>query len=237
MAEERTVWFSDEFTPRRDWTWSGNFYFAAAIRSYCWFRCACQSSRTRENITTAVYPSGFFHILATIGVGERPDGSMNIGAPASQTSVLQVLPPQTGPNPPAGSCGNDGRQFCTMSRPTGLLGPIPQTPPNATEVIATPPWTHKLTQCGSFCTRPQDCGGGSGIAEGVQCRCALPSPKDSRTLGLDPVAPALVCLALAAVSGLAGRNVGASLDETGSEYQCACNDTSVSGRCCGNPDG
>ncbi|KAL9032805.1 MAG: hypothetical protein Q9180_006298, partial [Flavoplaca navasiana] len=36
----RTVWFSDEFTPRLEWTWSGNFLASVAIRTYCWRRCA-----------------------------------------------------------------------------------------------------------------------------------------------------------------------------------------------------
>ncbi|KAL8707139.1 MAG: hypothetical protein Q9225_007819, partial [Loekoesia sp. 1 TL-2023] len=153
VTEERTVWFSDEFTPRHDWTWSGNFYLAAVVRTYCWYRCTCQSSPIHENLTTAVFPSRFFSILARVGIEQLADGSMSLQAPASETSLLQVLPPQTGANPPAGSCGSDGKQFCTKSWPVDLLGAIPQTPPNATQIVATPPWTHKLTQRSMQMTR------------------------------------------------------------------------------------
>ncbi|KAL8731132.1 MAG: hypothetical protein Q9181_004415 [Wetmoreana brouardii] len=241
VSEDRTVWFSDEFTPRQDWAWSGNAYLAITIRTYCWYRCACRIAPTRENLTTALFATDLFRIISGFSSTEQPDGSINLQSPGSQTSVLQVLPPQTGSNPSAGSCGSDRRQFCSMSWPTDLLGPIPQTPPNATQILSPPPGAHKLTQCGSFCQRPQDCGGGSGVGAGVQCHCAVPSPQDVRVLGLDPVAPPLVCLALLAAaktaSGLAGRDRGLFLDERGLEYRCACNETFVSESCCDSSDG
>lgn len=240
-AERREVWFSDEFTPRHDWSWSGNFYLAAALRSYCWFRCACQIGPERENLTDAVIPSRLFQVVARSAFSQNSDGSINLVGTGSQTSHLQVLPPQHGNNPPAGSCGSDRRQFCDMKWPAYFLGStLPQTPPDATQILPPAPGNHNLTQCGSFCHGPKDCGGGPGIEEGAACRCGDPSPADRQRLNLDPVGFSLICLAMVASkpqSGLAGRDGGRFLDERGLEYKCACNSTFISESCCGSSDG
>ncbi|KAI4201001.1 MAG: hypothetical protein LQ350_003570 [Teloschistes chrysophthalmus] len=241
VTERREVWFSDEFTPRYDWSWSGNFYLSAALRSYCWFRCACQTDPQRENLTDAVIPSRLFQVLARSAFSQNADGSINLVGTGSQTSQLQVLPPQSGQNPPAGSCGSDKRQFCEMKWPAYFLGStLPQTPPDATQILPPAAGNHNLTQCGSFCHKSQDCGGGPGVEEGAACKCVDPSPADRQRLGLDPVGFSLVCLAMVASkprSGLAGRDEGRFLDERGLEYRCACNSTFVSESCCGSSDG
>ncbi|KAL9576579.1 MAG: hypothetical protein Q9212_006983, partial [Teloschistes hypoglaucus] len=183
VTERREVWFSDEFTPRYDWSWSGNFYLSAALRSYCWFRCTCQNNPQRENLTDAVIPSRLFQVLARSAFSQNADGSINLVGTGSQTSQLQVLPPQNGPNPPAGSCGTDKRQFCDMKWPAYFLGStLPQTPPDATQILPAAAGSHNLTQCGSFCHRLQDCGGGPGIEEGAACKCVDPSPADRQRL-------------------------------------------------------
>ena len=95
----------------------------------------------------------------------------------------------------------------------------------------------KLTVCGSYCNGPQDCGS-SDVTE--SCFCAIPSPADSRTLGLDIVDPVAVCLILAMTtisSPLNGRSVSGYVDEREMAYQCRCNSTYTSNECCGSRDG
>ena len=41
------VWFSDEFTPRLEWTWD-NFQASARIRYFCWSQCYCNQYRRPE---------------------------------------------------------------------------------------------------------------------------------------------------------------------------------------------
>lgn len=83
----------------------------------------------------------------------------------------------------------------------------------------------------------QDCGS-SDVME--SCSCAIPSPADSRTLGLDIVDPVAVCLILAMTtisSPLNGRSVSGYVDEREIAYQCRCNLTYTSNECCGSRDG
>ena len=110
IREARTVWFSDEFTARYKWTYYGNFNLAAAVRGYSWLRCGCRYSPMRNiNTTSGPIVSELFHILGSQYIGTGQDGSMNVGDFRSQTILLQVLPPQTSPKPPSGTCGSDGR--------------------------------------------------------------------------------------------------------------------------------
>ncbi|KAL9064604.1 MAG: hypothetical protein Q9161_008781 [Pseudevernia consocians] len=55
----KTVWFSDELTPRHDWTFNGPnfFFFAAAIRTYCWPLCACNGVPQRKGLAAEVLNS------------------------------------------------------------------------------------------------------------------------------------------------------------------------------------
>ncbi|KAI9893081.1 MAG: hypothetical protein M1814_000628, partial [Vezdaea aestivalis] len=39
---EPDIWFSDEYTPRFEWTWSSNWRFAALVRTFCWSKCRCK---------------------------------------------------------------------------------------------------------------------------------------------------------------------------------------------------
>lgn len=195
-----------------------------------------------------------WRITATHQLARQSDGSITLEAAGSgdgsggggggagatgeagRTSLGLVLPRQRGAKPAAGRCGHDHRQFCPEKWPVDVLGPVPRAPPDATLVWKAPGDGGKnLTQCGSRCKSPRDCGIGDGSGEDG-CFCALPSPQDSRRLGLDPVAPMAVCLALvhAAVSGgIMGREVGRFVDERGEMYRCLCNETYVSHECCG----
>ncbi|KAL8853905.1 MAG: hypothetical protein Q9221_001212 [Calogaya cf. arnoldii] len=134
----RTVWFSDEFTPRLEWTWSGNFLASVAIRTYCWRRCACAFKPTKENLTTSVFGLSVWPLLQDIYVAEASDGSMTLQTQDSQTSLMQILPAQPpvtrigGAAPAAGTCGIDGKQFCEIPWPVEILGPdIPRAPPRS----------------------------------------------------------------------------------------------------------
>ena len=237
----RTVWFSDTFTPRLEWTWGDNFFAAAAIRFWCWQRCACATNPTKEDPAAKMFINPVWNIIASQNIAQHGDGSLTLESTGSQQSEMQILPAQVAAsrlNPngsPAGTCGADKQQFCPQSWPTSILGPISemQTPPNATLVVKDPA-SKDFTKCGQYCDTPQDCGPSDSQDT---CVCALPSPKDVRTLGLDPVAPKTICLALALViTGISGRDVPEYLDESGLPYHCACNSGYVSSNCCGNPD-
>jgi len=255
----RTVWFSDELTPRHEWTWGGpNFFASAAIRTWCRMRCRCKKSPSKTDPLKQLLGSTVWNIIASQNIAANPDGSMTIQGTNSQQSEQQVLPAQPGANRlhgiAAGTCGPDKLQFCPSTWPTEILGDIKQmlTPPNATEIIAPPasPPTKDFTTCGRYCSKQKDCGPGDSQRD---CFCGLPSPKDAYTLGLDPISPVSVCLVLAlTVAGISGRDVPVLeggfaapapapalqyLDERGEAYQCPCNSTYISSSCCGVKDG
>ena len=154
----RTVWFSDEFTPRLEWTWSGNFLASVAIRTYCWRRCACEYRPTKENLTTSVFGLSVWPLLEDVYVAEAPDGSMTLQNLNSQLSLMQILPSQrpatrlAAAAPAAGTCGIDGKQFCEISWPADILGPdIPRAPPNPSQVVKPAAAAHpsrNFTECG-----------------------------------------------------------------------------------------
>ncbi|KAI9892833.1 MAG: hypothetical protein M1814_000992 [Vezdaea aestivalis] len=98
--------------------------------------------------------------------------------------------------------------------------------------------------CGTTCTGPADCGGGSGGSRGCRCRVDRSSPHLSETY--DPIIGRVVkytfaasCYLAAANSGLGpagamgGRKRGLELDG----MACACNATYVSEGCCESEDG
>lgn len=242
----KTVFFSDELTPRHDWTFNGpNFFFAAAIRTYCWPLCACNGVPQKKGPAADVFNSVLWNIVAGQSFAQHGDGSVTLGATDSQQGEMQILPPQPpsnrlSPTPPAGTCGPDGKQFCPATWPTDLLGPIPRAPPNATLIVADanpPASSRNFTTCGQYCSAPSDCGPGDAEDD---CFCAIPSAQDAKTLGLDPVAPVSVCLVLAlAITGISGRDDSSSryLDGRGEPYQCPCNVTYISNECCGKRDG
>ena len=237
----RTVWFSDEFTPRLEWTWGNNFFAAAAIRFYCWQRCACRKNPSKLDPVKPLFLNPIWNIISSQNLAQHGDGSLTLESTGSQQSEMQILPAQTPGNRlsrgwQAGTCGPDKMQFCQKPWPTEILGPLRnmQSPPNATLIVKDPS-SDNFTKCGKFCDSTSDCGP-SGSQD--TCLCALPSPEDARKLNLDPVGRKTICLALAlAVTGISGRDLPQYLDDRGSPYQCACNSTYISSDCCGSKDG
>lgn len=151
----------------------------------------------------------------------------------------------------AGGCGEDGKQFCPGPWPFDELGPVPRAPPGSSEIFP-PVAAHdggekegSLTVCGGRCTGNRECAS-SGL-DLYACDCAYPNEGDARMLGLDPVAPPSICLALekgafGLRSGLVGRRdrglgVGRYTDANGIPYQCRCNATYTANECCGKRDG
>ena len=112
-ATEHEVWFSDEMTPRYEYTWGGgNFDLAASIRTYCYAHCWCKSvgksmtSRRSFRIWQFLRNSHFI---------DRSNGGIDYGrrGPLSHDvykKLASVLPPQNGPDgPTSGTCGPDGK--------------------------------------------------------------------------------------------------------------------------------
>lgn len=143
------MWFSDELTPRHDWTWTGgNFNFVASLRFYCYRHCVCASRPTRD----PAIRQGFWRWLdhqCIVDRGKRGqavarcDGTQdgpelqgvskrdgNQASASSTTPAIQILPAQVrGQAFVAGSCGRNGKDFCPSAWNTGFLGgPPPKSP-------------------------------------------------------------------------------------------------------------
>ena len=234
----REVWFSDRMTPRLDWTWTaGNFFASASIRFFCRRRCTCTSNlnknSTEDDAAKRVWPLLPDHKLAQFKNGALYLQSS--GAGGSQSS-LQVLPPQRGVGSSSGRCGVNGTDFCPYAWDERTYGPAPSVPPDTTDIIK-PLNSANSTVCGNTCHGPSDCGS---TDSGYNCSCAFPSSDDARTLGLDPVVPAAVCLALFVTSmqsQLGGRDTRSYVDAKGLPHTCKCNETFTGIECCGAING
>ena len=221
-------------TPRLDWTWGGgNFFAAASIRMHCIRYCRCTSwpnGRTTNN----TYLNGLWNFIGGAQLALRPSGQIDLQS-TSNAHLATVLPAQNDPGSTSGTCGVNGNQFCPQPWPTPLLGPIPRSPPDATDIVRpgpNPGTNNNLTTCGNKCQGPQDCGG---VDDEKACACAIPSGEDAKALGLDPVFPVAVCLVLmhsnfGGKGGLIGRREG-------KPWRCLCNVTFAHGECCGSRDG
>ncbi|KAI4205286.1 MAG: hypothetical protein LQ350_000609 [Teloschistes chrysophthalmus] len=204
----REVWFSDEITPRYEWTWN-NFIASLGIRFYCYQRCACTFQPSPTDNTAAFWMKPqvkIWRFLHGYEARQNADGSLTYEKVGASSSSGQVLPaPSQGGTHCAGPCGMDGRAFCSSPWPTALLGPIQQMqePPDPIiEAVKPRPGSHELTTCGSFCKSVLDCGrkDTEAAASDTDCTCATPSPAQWRYLGFDAVVPAAVCLALMATT-------------------------------------
>lgn len=249
---DNQVWFSDEMTPRYEYTWGGgNFFLAASLRTYCYAHCYCTSvgkARTRHK-TYTLWQFLRNHQLIAHGNGAMDYGKRRPLDTGVYQRIAQVFPPRAGAAPYAsGTCGVDGKQFCPAPWPEAQLGPIPRAPPFSTEIVLASPdaaGKKNLTVCGNKCSGQSDC---SPAQDGYACDCALPNVEDAQVLGLDPVAPPSICLSLGLLafgfvsrhkSGLQGRDGVGSIyvDEGGVPYQCRCNATYTGHECCGSRDG
>ena len=157
----QTVWFSDEMTPRVDWTWDGGYFFASAsIRMHCYLNCNCSLGKTDKTPTERVWRFVDGHQLALRDNGQidledsAPTDSSSVGGSGTSGSGgdepdpkrirMTVLPKQNdytyqtgGLNSTAGlpSGGPSGNPLVPQAWPTRMLGPVPSAPPNATEVV------------------------------------------------------------------------------------------------------
>ena len=151
-------------------------------------------------------------------------------------SGREILPPQKkrpGERTSAGTCGEDGRQFCVEPWPSRLLGPVPTAPPDLRaldEVVIEDP-DADVGQCGNRCTGQYDCNEGD-HADG-SCDCTVLDPVGAKLYGVDPVVPPSLCMLIVKGNG-AVRLSGRGLE---GDRVCQCNGTYASSRCCGSKDG
>ena len=214
-------------TPRHDWTWAGgNLRFVASLRWHCSRVCFCSQDPSHDNVTTDLW-----RILESLSIIDQ-DKSLYLISKAID-SRTQILPPQTGPNPPSGTCGVGGTNFCPLDWNFNAWGPVPTVPVGATDIIKPEVPSTNISVCGNKCHGSSDCGS---IDHQYSCSCAIPTQRDIRTLGLDPVAPVAICIALFASSmnsnSLNGRNVPRFTDYTGISHTCRCNATFIADDCC-----
>ena len=104
-VQQSVVWFSDEMTPRYEWTWPGGLWFAsAAIRFYCWRRCVCSNNPTVDKSTSPIWKWMTDHELY-----QGNHGSIFVRQTSQPGNTQMVLPEQDTQSPQAGRCGSDGR--------------------------------------------------------------------------------------------------------------------------------
>ncbi len=222
------MWFSDAFTPRRDWTFSHSINVAMAIRSYCHANCRCAIEARRER------PAGqlTWQVTEDLETITMAPGPVSLYRSSSGDSLLEILPNPQFP-PSSGTCGVNKRQFCVKPWPKDLLGPIPRRPPRMKVGPPTVAAPTAPTQCGTSCTKQSDCRPSNGD---VDCACIAPTFAEARKAGLDPIFSKTSCLVIAAQKisqGLMGRGLVARSDAPA----CVCNSTYVSQGCCSSDDG
>ena len=233
------------------WTWTQNFYGAVAIRYHCKKFCYCKFPEKtydfRNSSMVNVPTSDVLWDLVDdpavrFRISGSEDGSINYQSMPKRgpSHSGQILPPQSGPDPAAGTCGVDGKQFCVVPWPSDIAGPIPTAPP----MIATlnsGASDASVGRCGTSltCTSPSDCGGTEN-----SCTCTIPDRNTAKKYGVDPVIPPALCLLmaglLAASSGGAGKRAlekQVGLNGDGQPWRCLCNATYVSSACCLADDG
>ena len=214
-------------TPRHDWTWTGgNLRFVASLRWHCSRVCVCWDDPSHDNMTTNLW-----QILEGLSIINQ-DRSLYLISKAIDGRT-QILPSQTGPNPPAGTCGASGTEFCPLSWDFKAWGPAPTAPVGATDIIKPQAPSTNISVCGNKCHQPSDCGT---TDHQYSCSCALPTTADIRNLGLDPIAPVAICIALFATSiksnSLNGRNSPRFADYNDMPHTCKCNATLTADECC-----
>ena len=208
---------------------------AASIRLYCWQRCYCASDTTRksDNLTMPLWQFLISHNLVFLANGAAvlqassasPSGSSPAASPrptSNEAPIMTLLPAQHGNGSPSGTCGLAGDSFCPLQWNETMLGPIPRAPPNTTDLIAPPPPNTNASVCGNTCHSAADCASPQqqdnyGPDNSIGCRCALPTFEDARRLGLDPVSPIAICIALfqTIVSSSSKKHPPRRIDPTG----------------------
>ena len=232
------VFFSDDMTPRLDWTWDrGNAFASLSIRFFCWQHCSCTINPSKDplhdNLARSLWAYAAGHEMI-----QRSNGAMYIrkSNPTGHRSTVQVLPPQQGAGSPSGRCGVNVTDFCPQDWDHNAYGPVPRVPPNVTDIVMSPTDPDSMV-CGNTCQSTSDC---STTDRTYSCSCAFPSSDDARKLGLDPVLPGSMCLALFVALGqsnLGGRDISSHVDARGVPHTCRCNGTVMGMQCCGKMNG
>ncbi|KAI9681395.1 MAG: hypothetical protein M1817_002678 [Caeruleum heppii] len=138
----KVVWFTDELTPRPDWTWN-HFPFSTLLRMHCIRYCRCLNTDERRfepSTDWALRPA--VQVITNEVSGVEVNGSIDIKAKSSDGSqqdiIIPILPAVTAGVPvAAGTCGPDGRRLCSKPWPSEVLGPTPTAPPGAS-ISVTP---------------------------------------------------------------------------------------------------
>ena len=102
-----SVWFSDEMTPRLDWTWDGRSFFASAsIRLHCYLNCHCSLGQNNNLPTARAWQFVEGHQLAVRDSGQidleaigdpsdsAQEGSSSGGDISSNSSSENEPPPK-----------------------------------------------------------------------------------------------------------------------------------------------
>ena len=246
------VWFADEMTPQYTWTWGGpNFFAAAAIRYHCWRHCRCKFPvKGKLDNGTTVRPSSLQKMWDVIddaavhfGLSSMADGSLEYRSQSADGNSHsgQVLPPQTGPGSPSGTCGADGRQFCPAQWPAEFVGEVPLAPPEIPNLDFNAS-DSSINRCGVSLTCHSPAGCGTDI--NGPCKCVEPDAKTAMKYGLDPIFPSALCLTImtlsvasSSVSGKRSSRPQLTLNGEGEPWRCFCNETYISSGCCTAQDG
>ncbi len=220
---EKVISFADDMTPRYDWTWSGtmgaDLFLVAAVRFHCWKNCICRSRKATKNYDDPLIPMWIYLLEMApphsmpVGSGNKyPLGSSNDARGKPRTSV------RGGNAPTAAYAGNLDNSTHIIPWRVDILGPVPKEflsiavpkSPVAVSPISIvepkPPAAASPSEqksCGNTCVGNNDCG--------TDCICRVPSFEETHALGVDPVAPPLLCLSIASIFGRSNEMSEASI--------------------------
>ncbi|KAI9677500.1 MAG: hypothetical protein M1817_006454 [Caeruleum heppii] len=148
------VWFTDDMTPRLEWTWSRNFAASAAIRYWCWQRCWCASGARPANRPMGRF---FMELVPHFMLTGLHDGSIAVvrdpSEPGSSSSTACYWDADGGPSEEGATLSDAGAGPANSSacqwEAEILLRVLPPGPLNA---------SHPAGTCGpdgrQFCPTP-----------------------------------------------------------------------------------
>lgn len=220
---ERVISFADDMTPRRDWTWSGNFFLTAGIRFHCWKNCICNHRTTKKNFVDPQVKMWQWLIEKNLPPITMLIGSGNLYPLGSSTDAKgKTRTDSRSGNAPTVECAATVDESCSLPWPIEILGPVPKKlinllPPKPPATVGWEP----AKVCGNDCTSNTDCG--------TDCLCRIPSTEEAKSLGIDPIAPPALCMD---ISSIFGRSL-----ESQEQTACLCNSTYIAPACCHSRNG
>ena len=248
-VERRILSFSDEMTPRVEWTWD-NFLFSAALRFHCRTHCKCEyrtendpnhpdetnvweisptSRFVRSTWGRITLESTGYPLLADGHPADEGDGQSSSGASTTYEDIILLVLPSQANGPISGTCGADKKQFCQEPWPEAILGPLPRSP-----IVYIPgvPRNPPENICKTGCTSPQQCIDQSSLRCPLLGPCAVNistmTQKVTGSLG-NVVTSFAISRCVRKHSRLNGR---AEENQEILDWPCACNSTYVSHGCC-----